>query len=338
MIKTNCVNPKPRAPRRPTLSIRRLKTKPGAVPNSVASCRDCPAPTTRAALRERVAGVMALPLEYMPSKEFSRSGAAARILSPLPAAPCAPRKARRPADLPPYLASLYEVPLLTAEQERHLFRRYNFLKYRASKLRKRLKADRPSVRLLDAIEELHGQAVEAKNQIIRANLRLVVSVAKKYSFRQGDFFEMVSEGNLSLMKAVEKFDYTRGFKFSTYATWALKMNYAREYTTAIRYSDRFRTGPDERFDATADLRSDGFALERRQAQREAQVAQILDCLSDREREVISKRYGLGACPERQTLKEVGSDIGVSKERIRQLEARALAKLRDAAVAARIEAL
>jgi RNA polymerase primary sigma factor/RNA polymerase sigma factor len=281
---------------------------------------------------------MALPLEYMPSKEFGRPGAAQRILSTLPPAPWAARKARRPADLPPYLASLYEVPLLTAEQERHLFRQYNFLKYRASKLRNQLDPDRPSVRLLDEIEVLQGRALETKNQIISANLRLVVSVAKKYSFRQGDFFEMVSDGNLSLMKAVEKFDYTRGFKFSTYATWALKMNYARDYTTAVRHSDRFRTGPDERFDLAADQRSDGFALERQQAQREAQVAGILASLSERERAIISKRYGLGACPEGQTLKEVGSDIGVSKERIRQLEARALAKLRDAAAAAGIEAL
>jgi RNA polymerase primary sigma factor/RNA polymerase sigma factor len=338
MIKLNRVNPKSRARRRPTPSLHRVKAKRGSA-NDSATCRqECSAQFTRAALRERAAGAMALPFEYMPSKEFSRPGAADRILSPLPAAPSAPRKARRPADLPPYLANLYEVPLLTAEQERHLFRRYNFLKYRAAKLREQLDANRPSERLLDAIEGLHGQAVEAKNQIIRANLRLVVSVAKKYSFRQGDFFEMVSDGNLSLMKAVEKFDYTRGFKFSTYATWALKMNYAREYTTAIRHSDRFRTGPDERFDATADQRSDGFALERQQARREAQVAQILDCLSDRERNVISKRYGLGACAEGQTLKEVGSEIGVSKERIRQLEARALAKLRDAAPAAGIKAL
>jgi RNA polymerase primary sigma factor/RNA polymerase sigma factor len=108
--------------------------------------------------------------------------------------------------------------------------------------------------------------------------------------------------------------------------------------TTARYVDRFRTSHEERLDWTADQRSDGFAEERQQTQREKEVAKILDCLSDREREIISKRYGLGERFERQTLKDVGADLGVSKERIRQIETRALAKLRDAAVSAKIEAL
>jgi RNA polymerase primary sigma factor/RNA polymerase sigma factor len=256
----------------------------------------------------------------------------------MPAASAAQRKAKPPVGLPPYLASLYEVPLLTAEQERYLFRKYNFLKYRASRLRQQLDALQPKRQLIDEIEQLNAQAVETKNQIIRANLRLVVAIAKKYSFRDGDFFEKVSEGNISLMKAVEKFDYARGFKFSTYATWAIKQNYAREYVTRARYIDRFRTSHEERLDWTADQRSDGFAEERQQTQREKDVAKLVGCLSDREREIIAKRYGLGDRFEGQTLKGVGADMGVSKERIRQIETRALAKLRDAAVSEKIEAL
>jgi RNA polymerase primary sigma factor/RNA polymerase sigma factor len=279
-----------------------------------------------------------LPLDYMLSKEFTRPAAAETILGPAPQATAAARKVRRPADLPPYLASLYEVPLLTAEQERHLFRKYNFLKHLASKLREELDPVRPQSRLLDRIEELHAQAVETKNQIIRANLRLVVSVTKKYARGADDFFERVSEGNVSLMKAVEKFDYTRGFKFSTYATWAIQKNFAREYVTRGRYFDRFRTGHADPFDRAVDQRSDGFELERLQAQREQQVEKILGCLTERERQIIGKRYGLTGSFEGQTLKAVGSDLGVSKERIRQLEGRALAKLREAAAKARIEAL
>src|SRR5205085_1920102 len=223
----------------------------------------------------RAARVRELPLDYMPSKEFKRPTAAERILAPTPETPVSARKVKRPSGLPPYLASLYEVPLLTAEQERHLFRKYNFLKYRASKLRDELDATRPSVRQMDQIESLHAQAVETKNEIIRANLRLVVSVAKKYMPGPDKFFEAVSEGNISLMKAVEKFDYTRGFKFSTYATWALQKNYYRAYETQSRYTDHFRSGHDESLGWATDPRSNGFEQEGPQAQREQQVAQIL---------------------------------------------------------------
>jgi RNA polymerase primary sigma factor len=286
----------------------------------------------------RAARIGEMPLDYMPSPEFRRPGADERILGPTPVAPAVSRKVRLPSGLPPYLASLYEVPLLTAEQERHLFRKYNYLKYLASKLRKDLDLVLPKLQQIEKVEELYTRAVEAKNQIIRANLRLVVSVAKKYSYGPDRFFEAVSEGNVSLMKAVEKFDYTRGFKFSTYATWALQKNYSREYQTQARRADRFRTGHDEPLDWAADQRTNGSELERVQAQREAQVEQILSCLTDRERAIIAKRYGLSGPFEGQTLKEVGIDLGVSKERIRQLEGRALAKLRDAAAAAKIEAL
>ena len=332
------VKSKHRKPLRPTPSICRRKPKLHTFHEAADRPQRCRTQAYRSALRDRAASVMELPLDYMPSSEFSRPGASQRILGPMPLSPSAPRKARRPADLPPYLASLYEVPLLTAEQERYLFRKYNFLKYRASKLRDKLHPARPSVQLLAEIEELHRQAVETKNQIVRANLRLVVSIAKKYAGRQGDFFEMVSEGNMSLIKAVEKFDYTRGFKLSTYATWAIKQNYAREYVTGARYADRFRTSHDEQLNFTADQRSDGIAQERQQARRETEVARILDCLSERERQIICKRYGLGESFEGQTLKEVGADMGVSKERIRQIETRALAKLRLVAAAEKIETL
>jgi RNA polymerase sigma factor (sigma-70 family) len=312
--------------------VRKAPHGPCAAPERGQNCT----PETRgAALRARAAHVMDLPLDYMPSAEFTRRGAAERILGPLPEA-AKPRTTRQPADLPRYLASLYEVPLLTAEQERHLFRKYNFLKHRASKLRDELDPARPNARLIGEIEQLHAEAVEIKNQIIRANLRLVVSIAKKHA-RQDNFFDMVSDGNISLMKAVEKFDYMMGFKFSTYATWAIKKNYSRDYMVQARHADRFRTSLEESLDWTADWRSDGYQQERMQEHRAAQVDQVLDCLNEREREIIKKRFGLNY-PQGQTLQQVGDDFGISKERIRQIESRALAKLRENAAPELIDAI
>ena len=102
--------------------------------------------------------------------------------------------------MPAYLANLYEVPLLTREQEAHLFRKMNYLKYKASGLRDALDVDRPRRRLMDQIEKLYDESVAAKNQIIRANLRLVVSIAKRYVGPAEDFFELVSDGNMSLIR------------------------------------------------------------------------------------------------------------------------------------------
>jgi RNA polymerase primary sigma factor/RNA polymerase sigma factor len=285
----------------------------------------------------RVFHVMQFPLDYMPSEEFTWLGAEQQILGPMPQSDRGPLKAKRPADLPPYLAGLYEIPLLTAEQERYLFRKYNYLKYRASQLRDRVDSARPQRDQLDKIEALYREAVDTRNQLIRANLRLVVSIAKKYTGFNGDLFDLVSEGNISLMKAIDKFDYTRGFKLSTYATWAIKQNYARQYMAKMRHSDRFRTSHGIEMDVTADNRSDGINQERQQSEREAQVRKILGSLTERERSIIRQRYGLGDTPEGKTLQEIGDDMGVSKERIRQLETRALAKLRDAAVLEKVDA-
>jgi RNA polymerase primary sigma factor/RNA polymerase sigma factor len=180
--------------------------------------------------------------------------------------------------------------------------------------------------------------VETKNQIIRANLRLVVSVAKKYVDHPDALFDLVSEGNMSLYRAVEKFDYGRGFKFSTYAMWAIKKNYIRAYQERMRLENRFHTSQDEALAAATEWRSDPWAEERAQQQREVDVAKILGCLTERERDIVALRYGLTGVAQAQTLEEIGSHLGVSKERVRQLERRALAKLREAAEAERIESV
>ncbi len=278
----------------------------------------------------RARRIFELPLDFMPSDEFSRPSIEKLVYGPMPEAEGTQRKMRRPSGLPPYLASLYEVPLLTREQEQYLFRRMNYLKYKAAKLRDSLDAQRAKSSVMDTIERLYEEAVATKNKIIRANLRLVVSIAKRHVGQQDNFFELVSDGNMSLIRAVEKFDYLRGNKFSTYATWAIMKNFARTIPGEHKQRDRFRTSYEELFQSTEDSRGDQYADESAQRQRRSHVERILHRLDDREQKIIISRFGLNHAREPLTLKEVGAELGVTKERIRQIEARALNKLRQAA--------
>ena len=287
----------------------------------------------------RARRILELPLDYIDNELFARirtDKQEQEILGALPPHEQVTKKPRLPSGLPPYLASLYEVPLLTREQEVHLFRKMNYLKYKASKLRGQLDPSRPRTVLMEQIEALYDSAVATKNEIISANLRLVVSIAKRHVGPMENFFELVSDGNVSLIRAVEKFDFARGNKFSTYASWAIMKNFARTIPDEHRLRDRFRTSHADMFTATEDARSDQFEQESAQIQREVQVERILERLDEREQKIIISRFGLNRGREPLTLKEVGAELGVTKERIRQIEARALSKLRKAAQDERIE--
>jgi RNA polymerase primary sigma factor/RNA polymerase sigma factor len=284
----------------------------------------------------RAERIMELPLDFMPNDLFNKAHAEKVVLGAAPAGLPGPKKVRLPSGLPPYLASLYEVPLMTREQEAYQFRKFNYLKCKAAKLRAEIDPARAKSSLMDEIEKLYEEAVATKNQIIRANLRLVVSIAKRHVGPVDNFFELVSDGNMSLIRAVEKFDFARGNKFSTYASWAIMKNFARTIPDELRRRDRFRATGDEMFAATEDVRTDVFEQESAQLQREEQIGKILDTLDDREQKIIIRRFGLERGHEPLTLKEVGEEMGVTKERVRQIEARALNKLRKAAQDERIE--
>ncbi len=288
--------------------------------------------------QQRAEAMMLLPLDFVANEQFELATAKSEteIMSDLPEAIIPPRKVRPPSGLPTYLASLYDVQLLTREQEYHLFRQMNYLKFKAAKLRGTLDVAEPVVAVMDEIDRLYQQAVEVKNRIVQANLRLVVSIAKRHMKSSDDFFSLISDGNMSLFRAVERFDYSRGNKFSTYASWAIMKNFARSIPDEFKYKDRFRTAGEEVFMDHEDTRVDHFAEELAQKTREKQINRILNRLDQREQQIIIRRFGLDHSHEPLTLKEVGAELGVTKERIRQLEARALSKLREAASVEKID--
>ena len=196
----------------------------------------------RILLDMRLEQIGELPLDYIYNEDFESVEREAEYLGPVPQPATAPRKVRVPAGLPSYLAALYDVALLTREQEYHLFRKMNYLKHSASRLRESLSHTEGSkTAIMDRIDDLYEAAVLVKNRIVQSNLRLVVSIAKRHVASTDDFFSLVSDGNMSLIRAVEKFDYSRGNKFSTYASWAIMKNFARTIPTEFKHRDRFRT-------------------------------------------------------------------------------------------------
>ncbi len=291
----------------------------------------------RILLDMRMERIMELPLDYIYNEDFEKVSREEEYLGPVPQPNVAARKVRVPAGLPSYLAALYDVPLLTREQEYHLFRKMNYLKHKASRLRDSLESSGGSkTATMDQIDALYEDAVRVKNKIVQSNLRLVVSIAKRHVASTDDFFSLVSDGNISLIRACEKFDYSRGNKFSTYASWAIMKNFARSIPKEFKHKDRFRTTTEEMFLSRQDERLDPYAEETMQRSRQRELSKILDRLDEREQKIITARFGLGRGSEPLTLKQVGEEMGVTKERIRQLESRALAKLRDAADEAKID--
>ncbi len=314
----------------------------------------------RAVGARRAEGIFALPLDFVASPEFERattakaerallvfseektSGDGETVAVRVDGGTSAAKKSgklRAAATVESaYLSRLDDSPLLSAAEEAFLFRKFNFLKFKAARLRETLDPKKPKMSVMDEIERLWNEAVATKKRLISANLRLVVSVAKKYGAGSLlSFNELVSDGNVSLMKAVEKFDYTTGNRFSTYATWALYRNFARTIPDERKRVERFRPGDVSLLELKQDHRSSPLQAERAYAEQTSQVQRFMRELNERERKIVEMRYGFGAADSKpQTLRQVGKNMGVTKERVRQIEIRALEKMRRVAEEEKME--
>jgi len=292
-----------------------------------------------------------------------------------------------------YLESVAEHDLLTADDEVRLARAME----RGRKAQARLETEPdldPAERAL-LYRDIHGSD-EAKAEFIRSNLRLVISIAKRYTGRGLDLLDLVQEGNLGLIRAVEKFDWRKGFKFSTYATWWIRQAITRGLgnqgrtirlpvhmvdvvrtvqETALSLGERLRRPPtieeiseasgldEERVQIALEAPGDTVSLDRpvgsdgdaeladfveddaaadpfaSAAEKSARrhLEQAMRLLDQRERAVIALRYGLdGSSP--RTLSDVGKSFDLTRERIRQIEGRALAKLRHPSCSLDLESL
>jgi RNA polymerase sigma factor (sigma-70 family) len=291
----------------------------------------------RIATQHRVRTLLDQAIEFMPSDEFSEPEADEQILNAEFELDLPDHSDLDPSsEIPPYLADLYVTPLLTREQEQFLFRKMNFLKFKAAAIRDALPASRQKSEDMDRLEALLEESLAVKNILIRCNLRLVVSIARKHRRPSSNFFEMVSDGNMVLIRAIEKFDYSRGNKFSTYATWAVMRSYARSIPAEGVQLDRFRTGTEELISDETDDRSTIREDERRANRQLETIESILDQLTEREQEAISLRFALQGRRKPMTLEQIGERLGVSRERTRQIINTGLEKLRAIADEAGME--
>ncbi len=239
----------------------------------------------------------------------------------------ASEEARVPRDLPPYLQELYRTPLLTPARERALFLEFNYRKYQFVTARRKLEPQFLRAGDLNLLEGHLRRSTETKNAILRANLRLVVSIARKHLRPGLSLMELISDGNITLMRAVEGFDVHRGHRFSTYATLALMKGFARSVPQML--SDRRATGfaQDDQVLAQVPDRQ-GVSHTDRFVDRE-EVTRLLSHLTDRERMVLLAQYGLEGPDGPTDPAGLARQLGLSRQQLKQIEKSAIAKLRSA---------
>jgi RNA polymerase sigma factor (sigma-70 family) len=220
--------------------------------------------------------------------------------------------------------------LLTAAEERVLFLQYNYARRRIYELQCDIGPSDPSEDQARDILRWYRVATQYREQIAETNLALVLAMAKRTRMSEVDFADLISEGNMALLRSVDKFDCGRGFKFSTYACRAILKAFSRQGVKLSKYRQRFPTDFDPAMEKSNHLETVRRTHEEEVAGEIKHIVLSNQAdLSDVERTVIHYRFGVDSEEEMVplTLEQVGQIIGVTKERVRQIQNKALEKIR-----------
>jgi RNA polymerase sigma factor (sigma-70 family) len=223
--------------------------------------------------------------------------------------------------------------ILTGAQEKILFHKFNFARYQIWKIQHACWATpsrQPTPEQAEEVLKWYRISDQIREQIAETNLALVLAMAKRTRMSEVDFADLVSEGNMALLRAVDKFDAGRGYKFSTYACRAILKAFSRQGMKLSKYRQRFPTDFDPKLEKSNFLEVKRASFEKDAAEEVRRI--VVDNradLSDVERTVIEHRFGLesGEIEKPMTLEQVGQIIGVTKERVRQIQNKAMEKIR-----------
>jgi RNA polymerase sigma factor (sigma-70 family) len=223
--------------------------------------------------------------------------------------------------------------ILTGAQEKILFHKFNYARFRVSELQKQIWASDSRKPTTDQAEDMlkwYRVSERIREQIAETNLALVLAMAKRTRMSEVDFADLVSEGNMALLRAVDKFDAGRGYKFSTYACRAILKAFSRQGMKLSKYRQRFPTDFDPKLERSNYLETKRADFEKDAAEEVKRI--VLENradLTDVERTVIEHRFGLETADGEKpmTLEQVGQIIGVTKERVRQIQNKAMEKIR-----------